>query len=65
MKFKMVAYRPLFTSTGLILRNVKKTAQDSYTIIIKKNLMFQLDQVQMAAYQPLFTFTWPLFGKPC
>ena len=65
MKFKMAAYRPLFTSTGLILRNVKKTAQDSYTIIIKKNLMFQLDQVQMAAYRPLFTFTWPLFGKPC
>ena len=28
-------YRPLFTSTGLILRNIMKTAQDSYTINIK------------------------------
>ena len=27
---------------------------------------FQPDQVQkMAAYRPLFTFTWPLFGNPC
>ena len=34
-KLKMAAYRPLFTSTGLILRNIMKTAQDSYTINIK------------------------------
>ena len=26
---------PLFASTGLILRNIMKTAQDSYTINIK------------------------------
>ena len=34
-KLKMAAYRPLFTSTGLILRNIMKTAQDSYAINIK------------------------------
>ena len=32
---KMAAYRPLLTSTGLILQNIMKTAQDSYTINIK------------------------------
>ena len=37
----MAAYRPLFTSTGLILRNIMKTAQDSYTITIKQNVRFQ------------------------
>ena len=51
----MTAYRPLFTSTGLILRNIMKTAQDSYTITIKQIVRFQermhfekilLDQVQ-------------------
>ena len=35
IKLKMAAYLPLFTSTGLILRNIMKTAQDSYTINIK------------------------------
>ena len=39
--FKMAAYRPLFTSTGLILRNIMKTAQDSYTITIKQTVRFQ------------------------
>ena len=51
----MAAYRPLFTSTGLILRNIMKTAQDSYTITIIQIVRFQermhfekfqLDQVQ-------------------
>ena len=51
----MAAYRPLFTSTGLILRDIMKTAQDSYTITIKQIVRFeermhfekfQLDQVQ-------------------
>ena len=37
----MEAYRPLFTSTGLILRNIMKTAQDSYTITIKQIVRFQ------------------------
>ena len=55
MKFKMAAYRLLFTSTGPVLRNIMKTAQDSYTITIKQIVRFQermhlkkiqLDQVQ-------------------
>ena len=37
----MAAYRPLFTSTGLILRNIMKTAQDIYTITIKQIVRFQ------------------------
>ena len=41
IKFKMAAHRPLFTSTGLILRNIAKTAQDSYTITIKQIVRFQ------------------------
>ena len=34
-------YRPLFTSTGLILWNIMKTAQDIYTINIKQIVSFQ------------------------
>ena len=43
IKFKMAAYRPLFTSTGLILRNtcIMKTAQNSYGITIKQIVRFQ------------------------
>ena len=37
----MAAYRPLFTSTGLILWNIMRTAQDSYTITIKQIVSFQ------------------------
>ena len=37
----MTAHRPLFTSTGLILRNITKTTQDSYTITIKQLVRFQ------------------------
>ena len=37
----MAAHRPLFTLTGLILRNITKTARDSYTITIKKIVRFQ------------------------
>ena len=37
----MAAYRPLFTSTGLILRNIMKTVQDSYTITKKQIVRFQ------------------------
>ena len=36
----MAAYRPLFTSTGLILWNMK-TAQDIYTITMKQIVRFQ------------------------
>ena len=34
-KIKNGRLSALFTSTGLILRNIMKTAQDSYTINIK------------------------------
>ena len=37
----MAAYRPLLTSTGLILWNIMKTAQDIYTITIKQIVRFQ------------------------
>ena len=40
-KFKMAAYQPLFTSTGLILWNIMKTAQDIYTITIKQIVRLQ------------------------
>ena len=54
-KIQNGAYRTLFTSTGLILWNIVKTAQDIYTITIKQIVRFQkrmhfekiqLDQVQ-------------------
>ena len=69
IKFKMAAHRPLFTSTGLILRYIMKTAQDSYTITIKQIVRFQERisrcilknfmsiKFKMAAYRPLFTST--------
>ena len=41
IQFEMAAYRPLFTSTGMILRNIMRTAQDSYTITIKQIVRFQ------------------------
>ena len=37
----MAAYQPLFTSTGLILWNIMKTAQDIYTITIKQIVRLQ------------------------
>ena len=37
----MAAHWLLFTSTGLILQNITKTAQDSYPITIKQILRFQ------------------------
>ena len=37
----MAAYQPLFTSTGLILLNIMKTAQDIYTITIKQIVRLQ------------------------
>ena len=37
----MAAYRPLFTSTGLILWNIMKTAQDIYNNNIKQIVRFQ------------------------
>ena len=44
-----------------ILRNIMKTAQDSYTITIKQIVRFQERiksiKLKMAAYRPLFTST--------
>ena len=37
----MAVYQPLFTSTGLILWNIMKTAQDIYTITIKQIVTLQ------------------------
>ena len=51
----MAAYRPLFTSTGLILWNVIKTAQDIYTINIKQIVRFQermhFEKIQLVQVQ--------------
>ena len=55
IKFKMAAYRPLFTSTGLILWNIIKTAQDIYTITIKQIVRFQermhFEKIQLVQVQ--------------
>ena len=51
----MAAYRPLFTSTGLILWNIMKTAQDIYTITIKQIVRFQermhFEKIQLVPVQ--------------
>ena len=61
----MAAYRPLSTSTGLILWNIIKTAQDIYTITIKQIVRFQermhfvkiqLDQVQNGRQSAIIHF---------
>ena len=66
----MAAYRPLITSTGLILRNIMKTAQDSYTITMKQIVRFQervhfknfqLDQVQNGRQSAIIHFHMAVF----
>ena len=51
----MAAHRPLFTSTGLILWNIIKTAQDIHTITIKQIVRFQermhLKKIQLVQAQ--------------
>ena len=51
----MAAYRPLFTSTGLKLWNIMKTAQDIYTITIKQIVRFQermhFEKIQLVQVQ--------------
>ena len=42
---KMAAYRPLFTSTGLILRNITKTAQNG-----RLSTIIHLDRPHIAEY---------------
>ena len=37
-------------------------------VTLQERMYFEkiiLSKFKMAANQPLFTFTWPLFGKPC
>ena len=64
-KIQMAAYRPLFNSTGLILWNIMKIAQDIYTIAIKQIVRFQermhfekikLDQVQNGRQSAIIHF---------
>ena len=51
----MAAYLPLFTSTGLILRNIMETAQDICTITIKQIVRFQermhFEKIQLVQVQ--------------
>ena len=55
IKFKMAAYQPLFPSTGLILWNIMKTAQDIYTITIKQIVRLQermhFEKIQLVQVQ--------------
>ena len=68
----MAAYRPLFTSTGLILRNITKTAQDSYTITIKPIVRFQermhlekfqIDKIQNGHLSAIIHFDRPRIAE--
>ena len=51
----MAAYQPLFTSTGLILWNIMKTAQDIYTITIEEIVRLQermhFEKIQLVQVQ--------------
>ena len=51
----MAAYQPLFTSTGLILWKIMKTAQDIYTITIKQIVRLQermhFEKIQLVQVQ--------------
>ena len=67
----MVVYRPLFTSTGLILRNILKTALGSYTITVKQFVRFQermhfekfqLDQIQNGPLSAIIHLDRPDIG---
>ena len=55
IKFKMAAYLPLFTSTGLILWNIMETAQDIHTITIKQIVRLQermhFEKIQLVQVQ--------------
>ena len=67
----MDAYRPLFTPTSLVLRNIMKTAQDSYTITIKQIVRFQetmhfeksrIDQIENGRLSAIIHFHRPDIG---
>ena len=64
----MAACRPLFTSTGLILQNIMKTTQDSYTMTIKQIVRFQemmhlekfeVDKIQNGRLSPIIQLDRP------
>ena len=69
----MADYRPLLTLTGLILRNSMKTAQDSYAITIKQQIVrfqermhfekIQLDYVQNGRLLAIIHLDRPDIGK--
>ena len=70
----MADYQPLFTSTGLILWNIMKTAQDIYTITIKqivrlqKRMYFEKNhfvKVQNGRQSAIIHFHMAVIGKPC
>ena len=47
----MAAYRPLFTSMGLILWNIIKTAQDIYTITVRFQERMHFEKIQLVQAQ--------------
>ena len=57
----MAAYQPLFTSTGLILWNIMKTAQDIYTITIKQIVRLQ-ERMHFEKNSKRPSSKWPLIG---
>ena len=68
----MATYRPLFTWTGLILRKIMKTAQDSYTTTLKQIVRFQermhfekiqLDQIQNGRLLAIIHLDRPDIGR--
>ena len=68
----MAAHRRLFISTGLILRNNTKTAQDSYTITIKQIVRFQermhlekfqVDKIQNGRLSAIIYLDRPYIGQ--
>ena len=70
----MAAHRPLFTSTGLILWDIMKTAQDGYPITTKQIVSFQermhlkkfhVDKIQNGRLSAIIHFHMALFAKPC
>ena len=62
----MAAYQPLFTTTGLILRKIMKTAQDSYTFVrFQERMHFeknQLDQIQNGRLSAIIHLDKPNIG---
>ena len=47
----MAAYQPLFTSAGLILWNIMKTAQDNYKQIVRLQERMHFEKIQLVQVQ--------------